>query len=133
MPRPFGYEGKPLTCLWCGRRFRERTHTITYHERQRGVEVPNPGDLFGYAGVEHEVERVVKVVSKRRGSYPVENESEEWLARDLDRRTSFRVYFVEKRWDAYYSTDPMFDTGSCATAFGIRLAELGHRLVKTEG
>lgn len=131
MARDFGYRGKPLTCLWCGRKFREKTQTVTYYDRQHGVEVPAPGEFFGYAGQEREVERVVKVVAKSR-SDRTELETEEWRARDLDRRTSFRVYFVEKRWDAFWTTDPKFDTGACATAFGLRMVELGHRLVMKE-
>src|SRR5258708_2541225 len=29
---PFGYEGKPDTCLWCGRKLRRRTWQIDEHE-----------------------------------------------------------------------------------------------------
>lgn len=125
--RPFGYEGKPGTCLWCGRRFRERYAEITIYERQRGEVVPAVGDTFRG----RVVKRVVKRVETLQATRP-DLETPGWRACNLDTRTKYKVYFENPTYDAYFTTEPMFDTMTCGLHFGLRMAQLGKRLESTD-
>lgn len=128
MGRAFGYDGKPGTCLWCGRKFREKCF-----ERDQPAEVGKPLDNRR-AGARTLIVR--KVVGVTR-SFTVAPEgykiwsSRERPVRDGETPTRYRIYFDPPLWNAFYDDEPLFDTNGCAADFGLRQAQLGRRLVRT--
>lgn len=144
--RPFNYTRRPLTCLWCGRKFTENYSTIRKYLRYTGdrptlslheihaadfsatPEWETPPPLPGYsypAGAANRV-RVATFHVGRGRARVTEAEA-----------TEVRVYYdppiFRASWFDYDGT-PLFDTDGCAGAFGREAAHHGYRLtLKQEG
>lgn len=133
--RSFGYKGKPGTCLWCGRKLREdyaevwaKQGSSELYLLSQVAEEPKPGDILRFRGEERRVRKSVPYVHGSK--FNTEGPKRSRKAREGEKVHFFRVYFDPPVYDAYWFDEPMFDTQGCGLAFGLRLAELGHRLEK---
>jgi hypothetical protein len=121
--RQFAYTGKPGTCLWCGRKFRE-----IYFETGG----PPPAVGSTYQDTTRTVRAVVGVIRtpavRDADGYITNTTRRERPVRDGETPTRYRIYFDPPVWNAYYRDTPWFDTVGCAASFGLRQAELGFTL-----
>ena len=140
--RPFDYKEEPLTCLWCGKRHKEDYLTVvvglgSQSELARLAREAQlrPGILLDFRGDSRVVREVVPFVYGAKyndGDAPKRDRK----ARPGEKVAFYKVYFDPPVWEEggpWRSPEgPVFDTMKCAAAFGLRMAELGKRLVTTE-
>lgn len=130
MSRPFGYAGEAGTCLWCGRKHREKVDHVYVLGPRADNRPPAPkiGDVRTYWGRERIVRSVRPATYNRDGGRLVYHTTRP--GEEIDR---YELRYDPPAWDAFtYDGEPLLCSEDCAARFGFRLAQLGSRLRKVE-
>lgn len=134
MTRRFAYEGKPLTCLWCGKKIPEASEVVWIHN------LTSPEEQLVLLARYRSGEKY-KNLTIRRAVREVLTGRRRKEVQPGDKADYIRLFFdpplykswPEKSWPENAGAEQaFFDTMKCAGLFGEFFAHQGKRLKKGE-
>lgn len=129
--KPFRYEGKPGTCLWCGKKVTEDYAAVHPAGTGELLSLSTGGEVF-FHRKHRVVKKLVPIVNVSAGP-PKFHITRPRRAKADEVPDFYHAFFDPPIYKGYPmevngNQEPAFDSLTCAAQFALRVAELGHRL-----